>query len=614
MIWFRLKLFCRSRPMSPRFGAARRIGVLRTIAILALAAAGPRAAGAAARLPAGIPSTLSADSVRAGMTGYGLSVFRGTSVDSFPLTILGVLKGSRPGADIILARAQGDFLERTGIIAGMSGSPVYIQGKLIGAVAYTWAFSKDPVAGITPIREMLSSLHSVPEEKAEPSDARYGELDLPPNQGAPLPGEARPIATPLALSGFTPEALRYLDPWLKEHGFVSAPGGSDPNAGSCDSIVPGSAVGVELVRGDMSATAIGTATYREGNRILAFGHPFFALGRVQLPMTAATIHTIFASQQISTKVGSATRTCGTLVADRSVGIAGELGASPSMVPVRVTIHGPQGRDRAYRFEVARSRALTPGLAAATIVSSISEALFDVGLATTRYELTYWMNGGTRVLRRGNALVAPAPLAGAGDDVNQTLFLLQINRFEPVRLDSLRADISVEAGLDQATLTSIRVNPTLVAPGDSVQVELSVRPARLRSETRRISLRIPPGTLPGEITVRACNGSETDKWERDRAPETFEPQSFEHLLGLLGRERRGDRIYVQLYREVRGLTVRGGEISQAPPSVVDVLGGSGKPGDGAPTRGATLAETAVPLDRVVTGCEQKTLTVIPYRAQ
>jgi hypothetical protein len=552
--------------------------------------------------------------VKAGMTGYGLSVFRGTSVDSFPMTILGVLKGNRPGADLILARARGDFLERTGIIAGMSGSPVYIGGKLIGAVSYTWAFTKDPVAGITPIGEMLHSLRALPEEKLESSDARYGALDLPPGGASPLPGEARPILTPLALSGFTPEALRYLDPWLTEHGFVSAPGGGAPGGGDCDSIVPGSAVGVELVRGDMSATAIGTATYREGNRVLAFGHPFYALGRVQLPLTAATIHTVFASQQISTKVGSATRTCGTIVADRSVGIAGELGGAPSMIPMGVTIRGPQGRDRSYHFEIARSRSLTPGLASATIVSSISEALFDVGLATTRYDLTYWLNGGKRVLRRGNAIVAPAPLAGAGDDVSQTLFLLLVNRFEPVRLDSLHAEIAVEEGLEQATLTSIRVEPAMAAPGESVQVELSIRPARQKPETRRVTLRIPPGTPPGELVVRACNGPETDKWDRERAPETFEPQNLDHLVGLLSRERRGDRIFVQLYREVRGVTVRGGEISQVPPSVLDVLGGGTKSGDGGPVKGTTLAEIPVSVGRVVTGCEQKTVTVLPYRAR
>jgi len=593
-----------------RFGTAPRFALVSFLAVLLLGAG-------TASLPAAPPATLPTDSIRAGMTGYGLSVFRGTSVDTFPITILGVLKGNRPGADLILGRASGAFLERTGIMAGMSGSPVYIGGRLIGAVSYTWAFTKDPVAGITPIGEMLRSLNAAPEpgeEKLEPSDSRYGALDLPPGAVTPVPGEARPIVTPLALSGFTPEALRYLGPWLDEHGFVSAPGGSDPGEGSCDSLVPGSAVGVELVRGDMSATAIGTVTYREGNRVLAFGHPFYALGRVQLPMTAASIQTIFASQQISTKVGSATRTCGTLVADRSVGIAGELGAAPSMIPLSVSIHGPRGRDRRYHFQIARSRSLTPGLAAATIVSSISEALFDVGLATTRYNLTYSLDGGKEILRRGNAIVAPAPLSGAGDDVSQTLFLLLVNRFQPVRLDSLHVEIAVEEGLDQGFLTSVRVRPTMAAPGESVQVELSIKPSRERTETRVVTLRIPPGTPPGDLTVRACNGPETDKWEQQRAPETYEPQSLGHLLGLLSGERRGDELFVQLYRESKGVTVHGGEISQAPPSVLEVLGGGTKSGESGPVKGATLSEVAVPAGRVMSGCEQTTLTVLPYRAR
>ncbi len=572
----------RSRPRRFRFGTAPRLGLLLlSIASLIVAAGGP--SYAASPLTGTSQATLPADSLRAGMTGYGLSVFRGTSVDTFRMTILGVLKGNRPGADLILARAQGEFLERTGIIAGMSGSPVYIGGKLIGAVSYTWAFTKDPVAGITPIGEMLSALNSMPEEKPEPlepSDARYGALDLPPGITSPVPGEARPIVTPLALSGFTPEALRYLGPWLDEHGFVSAPGGGAHGEGSCDSIVPGSAVGVELVRGDM--------------------------------LTAATIHTVFASQQISTKVGSATKTCGTLVADRSVGIAGELGAAPSMIPLSVTIKGPHSRDRRYHFEVARSRSLTPGLAAATIVSSISEALFDVGLSTTRYDLTYWLNGGKEILRRGNAIVAPAPLGGAGDDVSQTLFLLLVNRFEPVRLDSLHAEISVEEGLDQAVLTSIRVEPTMAAPGEEVQVEMSIRPTRQKPETRRVTLRIPPGTPPGDLTVRACNGPDTDKWDRERAPETFDPQSLDNLLGLLSRERRGDQLFVQLYRDAKGVTVHGREISQAPQSVLDVLGGGTKSGETGPVKGTTLTEVTLSTGRVVSGCEQTTLTVLPYR--
>jgi len=209
-------------------------------------------------------------------------------------------------------------------------------------------------------------------------------------------------------------------------------------------------------------------------------------------------------------------------------------------------------------------------------------------------------------------VAPAPLGGAGDDVSQTLFLLLVNRFEPVRLDSLHADISVEAGLDQATVTSVRVRPTMAAPGEEVQVELSILPARQPAETRVVTLRIPPGTPPGDLTVRACNGADTDKWDRERAPELFEPQSMDQLLGLLSQERRGDRLFVQLYRESKGVTVRGQEISQAPPSVLDVLGGGAKTGENGPVKGATLVEIPVVTGRVIGGCEQATLTVLPYR--
>ncbi|HEY6050679.1 MAG TPA: SpoIVB peptidase S55 domain-containing protein, partial [Thermoanaerobaculia bacterium] len=226
------------------------------------------------------PAIFPVDSVRTGMVGVGLTVFEGTRIDSFPITILGVLKGQRPGATLVLARAQGAYLERTGIIAGMSGSPVYINGRLLGAVAYTWAFSKDPVGGITPIGEMLDLLPTGGTPPSEDTEGRLGSLDAEPGNALSDPTAARPIATPLVLSGFTSDAIAYLDPWLRERGFVAGPGGGSVPGISCESLVPGSAVGVQLIRGDWSASAIGTLTYRDGDRVLAFGHPFSGMGWV----------------------------------------------------------------------------------------------------------------------------------------------------------------------------------------------------------------------------------------------------------------------------------------------------------------------------------------------
>ncbi len=552
------------------------------------------------------------DSVRAGMTGVGLTVFQDTRIDTFKVTILGVLKGYRPGATLVLARAQGAYLERTGIIAGMSGSPIYIEGRLLGALSYTWAFSTEPVGGITPIGEMLRLLPPPGAVPSEETEGRLGAADgeLMPNHDG-LEG-ARPIATPLMLSGFTPEAIRFLDPWLRDRGFVATPGGAALPGGDCDSIVPGAAVGVQLVRGDWSAAAIGTATYRQGSQVLSFGHPFVGIGWVRFPFTAATIQTVFPNQQVSTKIGSPTAACGTLLVDRTTGVSSELGASPAMIPVTVVVGGTGIAAKSYHFEVARSRYLTPSLVGAATVSSISELLNDVGFATVRYDLSYFMNGGTARVDHGNAYLSQSPVSGVGDEITQGLTVLLSDHFRPSTLDSVQIQVDAAVGLDAAKILSVRVRPSTVSPGDSIHVEATIRRSGRGVKVLRVGLRVPPSTPVGEISVRVCDGEETDKWDRQRAPELFEPNTFDQLARLIEEERRLDRLYVQIYRTATGATVRGGEISQAPPSVLGVLEAKEKAGASAETKGATLEEIIVPLDYVIRGCESTTLDVVPDR--
>ncbi|MGE5178017.1 MAG: SpoIVB peptidase S55 domain-containing protein [Bacteroidota bacterium] len=570
----------------------------------------PVGASAQAALPPAIPAsaTLPVSQVKEGMTGVGYSVFAGTQVDSFSVTVLGVLKGYRPGFDLIMAKASSPIIDRTGVIAGMSGSPVYIGGKLIGAVSYTWSFLKEPMAGITPIDQMLSLL---PKDGAVPPDGEdaFGTLGAP-QAPAGEEGGAKPIATPIALAGFTDEALRYLDPWLKDRGFVASPGGATEPGGSCDSLRAGSAVGVQLVRGDWSAAAIGTVTWREGDRVLAFGHPFLAMGWMELPMTAAKIHTIMSSQQISNKIGSPTATCGTIFADRSTGIAGRVGETASMIPVKVAIQGSGGRARRYNLEVARSRYLTPALVSATVVNSISEALYDAGVATVRYDFALYMNGGARTIHHDDVFVSTAPVSGVGETISQSLTLLLGDRFRPSRLDSVRVNVAVAEGIDEAALVGIRVAPAAIVAGDSLDLDLSLRRSSKLVETRRVRIRIPPSVPPGDITVRVCDASETERWEMQRAPERYQPETFDQLADLIEEDRPSDRLYVQLYRPAGGAIVGGREISQAPGSVLQVLGSSPKSGESATTKGATVSEISVPLGRVVRGNESATVTVIP----
>lgn len=567
------------------------------------------AASFAAVTPSIPPSArMPVSEVREGMVGTGYSVFSGTEVDTFSVVIVGVLKGYRPGFDLIMARPSSPVVDKTGVVGGMSGSPVYIDGKLIGAVSYTWSFLKEPMAGITPIDQMLTLLPARDAKPPRPEDA-FGDLGAPQAFAGDV-GGAKPIATPLALAGFTSEAIRYLDPWLAERGFVASPGGANLPGGSCDSLRPGSAIGVQLVRGDWSAAAIGTVTYRDGDRLLAFGHPFLAMGWMELPMTAARIHTIMSSQQISNKIGSPTATCGTIFADRSVGIAGTLGPSPSMIPVTVSIAGTGGRSRAYHLEVARSRYLTPALVSASVVNSISEALYDAGVATVRYDFSLYMNGGSRTIRKEDTFVSTAPVSGVGETVGQSLTLLLGDRFRPSRLDSARVNVRVEEGIDEAALVGIRVSPAAVIAGDSLEVDLTLRRPGKQVETRRVRIRVPPTSPEGELTVRVCDAGETEKWEMQRAPERYQPETFDQLAALIEADRASDRIYVQLYRTVGGAVVGGREISQAPGSVLNVLGSSPKSGESATTKGATVAEVSIPLGRIVRGCESATVTVIP----
>jgi len=574
---------------------------------LALAAVGQAAPGASP-----IPKTaiFPLSEVKDGMTGTGYSVFAGTKVDSFSVTIQGVLRGYRPGFDLIMARASSPVIDKAGVIAGMSGSPVYINGRLLGAISYTWSFLKEPLAGITPIEQMLALLPPDGARTPNAEDA-FGALGALPEPAGEA-GGAKPIATPIALAGFTTEALSYLEPWLSARGFVASPGGAHAPGGSCDSLRPGAAVGVELIRGDWSAAAIGTLTYRDGNRVLAFGHPFLAMGWMELPMTGATIHTIMSSQQISNKVGSPTVTCGTIFADRSTGLAGVVGPSPSMVPVGVSIRGTGGRSKVYHLEVARSRYLTPALVSASVVNSISEALYDAGVTTVRYDFSLFMNGGTRTIRHEDVFVSTAPVSGVGENVGQSLTLLLGDRFRPSRLDSVQVHVSVEDGIDEAALIGIRVSPAAAVAGDSIDVDLSLRRSSKLVETRRVRVRIPPSAPQGDLTVRVCDAGETERWEMLRAPDKYQPETFDQLADLIESDRPSDRIYVQLYRPIGGAIVGGREISQAPGSMLQVLGSGPKSGESATTKGATLAEVSLPLGRVVRGCETATVTVIPGR--
>ncbi|HET6148375.1 MAG TPA: SpoIVB peptidase S55 domain-containing protein, partial [Polyangia bacterium] len=382
-------------------------------------AAGGKATRLKAIVPSGPPAAiLPLADVRPGMVGQALTVFSGTKPEPFKIKVVAIMRNFLPKQDVILIRAEDPRVEFSGIVAGMSGSPVYVDGKLMGAIAYAWSFAKEPLGGVTPIETMLgersrprrvkeeilarspddltptasssssssSSAADAPTERrafasADAPSALARGLGLPSLLPSGAGNEARLIraSVPLSVAGFTPRTFAELEQELRPTGLVplQAGGGRKRGPAAAGHVEPGSAIGVELVRGDMSTVATGTVTYVDGASVLAFGHPMFGIGEVYLPMVDAEIHAFLPSFSQSFKMSSPLQEVGTLVQDRPSCIIGDLDARSTMMPVEVRVGGPGADPRVVRAEVARNRRLTPMLASMVVGNAIADAEPDV---------------------------------------------------------------------------------------------------------------------------------------------------------------------------------------------------------------------------------------------
>ena len=507
------------------------------------------------------------DALRPGATGYGVTVLRGAGLDTFAVEILGVEADAlAPGVDLILARLSGAGLEETGVVRGMSGSPVYVDGGLIGAVAYGWSFSKLPICGITPIRNMLAVMERDLDRPG--AGSRIGAVPGA-GPGMSLHGAGAglvPLASPVWVSGATgasSSALKeLLDPYALQ--IVAGPGGGSAPGGVPSQLGPGSAAGAQLVRGDLSVTAIGTITHVEGDRLVAFGHPLLGLGGVDVPLTGAHIYDVMPSQLASFKLGAATTEMGVLRQDRLPGVAGLLGAAADLLPVTVTVG-----QRAFSFEVLPHRLLAPGLVRAVLLTSLQAEERLLGDATLEVRTLLNLRRGRRVERQqvyggANAIFAAALEAA------EPVAVLGAAPFDDLELESLSFEVQVRDAVEAASLVGLRVDRARPAAGDTVAVTVRLQPYRRPPEEVTVHLALPAGLPPGPLQVRAGSGRRAMAWDRERRPDGFEPRRADELLELLGRPQRDDEIIIELTRGEEGLSVDGRELPGLPPSARAVL--------------------------------------------
>jgi hypothetical protein len=520
--------------------------------------------------------------VKRGMRGVARSVFQGTKIEEFPIEVLGVLSRVQGGSDLVLIKVLGGPVvqRNSGIIAGMSGSPVYINGKMLGAIAIGWGFPKEPIGGVTPITEMIESSLPAP-QRAKPAantvpasvGPATGRANVPvtnarnapaapqgptanpatasalrPDPGKPrvtyLPREPlsiagrriarvevsrdftakpvplrttsrgavvtmKPVSTLLQLSGWSQESLPRLRKMFAPYGIEPAIGPASRKTGVKAPFVPGGAIGVQLVSGDMDQTAVGTITFRWGQRILAFGHPMFGQGATSLPMTSSYIHEIFPSYQRSFKLSSPIETLGSLQQDTQYAIGGTLGMKADTIPMTIALRDPERQiARTYRVRVMKDPVLTPQLMQMVAVEAIETALGQTSDKMVRVGMRMQIDGASPIVRRNYLYAQDVVTEAALLDLAGSLNITQNNEFARGSIRRVDLDIALEPTRKTARIKSLFADRNRVKAGDTVRVSALLEPTGEpnKTVTQIFSFKVPENAPTGAMRVVASPAS------------------------------------------------------------------------------------------------------------
>ena len=589
------------------------------------------------------------DELRPGMVGVGRTVFDGTHVEEFRAHILGVLENViGPHRNLILAKLEGGPLANTGVIAGMSGSPVYIDGRLVGAVSYALgSFSKEPIAGITPIAEMTDATASAA-AALRPASARV-HVDLPITResltaafrralnwnrpfaerpddaqvtglgavdglaGSQIATLLRPIATPLVMSGWEPDVAELFGSAFREQGFIPTGGGGmgaalrDGEKPFEGPLKPGDAVGVMLVGGDLQLGATGTVTHIDGDRVYAFGHPMYNLGPTDYPMTRAYVYTVLPSLFSSMKLSSTGEIIGTVTQDRATAIAGKLGPGPRLLPITLTLESDRAARRTFHFGVVNDPLFGPLMTYASVLNAL-------GSYERQYGAMTFVVTGKATLAKHDPVTYDNVFSGDQAPINAAAYLvapvtyLLSNDYEKVDVDRIDISISTAEVPKTATLERVWVDDPRPRPGKSVPVKVMLRTYRGEEFVRTMPIDIPANAT-GSLSILVSDGTRLGQAEQ-RETRLPQPRGVDQMIKQLNKARRSNTLYVKLLGSEAGAVVNGELLSSLPPSVLGVLEGDRNGGSFNPIHSATLGEWEIQTDHAVSGARTLTITVSP----
>ena len=599
----------------------RRLAALSALALCA-------ALGAPSATSAGEPSAKTywnVQDIRPGMKGTGRTVMVGTKLDEFGAEVLGVLRDVSPGRDMILCRLTGCNLEHAGIIQGMSGSPIYVDGKLLGAVAFAWEFAKDPIAGVTPFQQMVEYVRSndrrIAAESKDPGKHasavgvgtavspvvaglgpdESGASDIGPVavSGSGLAG-MRPIATPLAASGFSPRALAYLESKFKPLGMAPMAGGAASKevikTEGDKPLVPGAPLSIAMVTGDFDLSGIGTVTHVEGDRVYGFGHPMMSLGTCDLPLMTGYIHTVYPRASVSMKMGSPLKVVGVMDTDVSTGIAGRIGPKPDMLPMTVRVKtGHYADPKTYHVSVIRE----PGMIATLVMTVLTNAIDTEGNLpdelTGRVKATIKLKGHDPIevneTVSGPRYTGPMGPASMFMPVASIVNIVSRNALSPVRIESIDCDVDLIPGRTVASVESVRLATDRVEPGQTLKAVVTLKPFKGPRQDVPMTLTLPDDFPEGSHDLIVCDATTSLRRQLRNDPGLTEPRDVESLLSFVRLQTapRRTTLYLHVPLAERGLTVHGQSLPNLPGSARAVFA-SGRQTSEPPLR-ADLAKAA-----------------------
>jgi hypothetical protein len=515
--------------------------------------------------------------VRAGMHGIGKTVFSGDKVEEFQVEILGVLEYTGPMENLILARLSGGPLEHTGVMQGMSGSPVYIDGKLVGAVALAFPYAKDPIAGIRPIEEMLR-VDTAPATPVQRTNKATDPIAMLPPREAGGSGDTRmtEVATPLSLSGFTANAVAQFAPLMRKLGLepaqaLSTGGAPEDRMGDPSKLLPGSMISVELMTGDMSVGADGTITAIDGNKVYAFGHRFLAVGPTELPFTRSEVITLLANVNTSFKISSGRELMGVISQDRDTAIAGSLGTRAEMLPVDIEVTQDTKRVQAYHMKMVNDRYLSPILFQMALFSAIdsTERAQGVSSVMVHGNIEFENRRDKVELRNIYAVDGASAMTFSTSTAIPLAYLMQTG-FDALKVKRISLQLESFATKKALNIGQVYLSRKQVKAGDTIELMTQFEGENGVELTRSLKYRIPPGTAPGTLYFTVADGGQTGLAElKQIINET--PHSPEQSLSTVGRLRPSDKAYVRVWRAEPAYEVAGEELPDPPPSLALVLG-------------------------------------------